>query len=270
MPTDPASNLPTDPDPGPGGLPGGTAPERSGDGPEHPVAPGAPGAGDVAPGAPLHRGRSPFAAVLFDMDGTLVDSTPSVERCWARWAEEMDIDLRRLLGWHGVPAAAIARALLPPERVEAGVARITELELEDTDGIRPLPGAAEALAVLPVGRAAIATSCTRPLARARLAAAGLDAPEVVVTADDVSRGKPDPEPFLLAAQRLGVDASRCLVVEDAPAGLAAARAAGCATLGVTTTTPAGELSADVVVRDLAQVRVVVDEDGVHVLAGGPA
>jgi len=223
-----------------------------------------------APGAPLHPGRSPFAAVLFDMDGTLIDSTPSVERCWARWAQEMGVDLQRLLGWHGVPARAIAEALLPPERVEAGVARINQLEVEDTDGIRPLPGAAEALGLLPAGRAAIATSCTRPLAGARIAAAGLVVPDVVVTADDVVRGKPDPEPFVLAAQRLGVDPARCLVVEDAPAGLAAARAAGCATLAVTTTTPPEGLDADVVVRDLAQVRVVVDGDGVHVLAAGGA
>ncbi|WP_299034191.1 HAD-IA family hydrolase [uncultured Pseudokineococcus sp.] len=232
-----------------------------------PTAPTAP----RPDGTPLHPGRSPFAAVLFDMDGTLIDSTPSVERCWARWAEEMGIDLQQLLGWHGVPARAIAEALLPPERVEAGVARIDQLEVEDTDGIRPLPGAAEALALLPAGRAAIATSCTRTLAAARIAAAGLVVPEVVVTASDVARGKPDPEPFRLAAQRLGVDPARCLVVEDAPAGLAAARAAGCATLGVTTTTPAEGLDADVVVRDLSQVRVVVDDDGVHVLAaGGPA
>jgi len=262
--SDPSPTAPADPDVA-GGLPGGTGPGSAG--PERPVA-SAARAGAAEPGAPLHPGRSPFAAVLFDMDGTLVDSTPSVERCWARWAAEMGIDLQRLVGWHGVPARAIAEALLPPERVEAGVARITQLEVEDTDGIRPLPGAAEALALLPAGRAAIATSCTRPLAGARLAAAGLEAPEVVVTADDVERGKPDPEPFLLAARLLGVDPARCLVVEDAPAGVTAARAAGCATLGVTTTTPPEGLHADVVVRDLAQVRVVMGDDGVHVVAAG--
>ncbi|WP_298992491.1 HAD-IA family hydrolase [uncultured Pseudokineococcus sp.] len=233
--------------------------------------PGAPSAGTrgaAAPGAVLHPGRAPFAAVLFDMDGTLIDSTPSVERCWTRWAGEMGVDPARLLGWHGVPARAIVAALVAPERVAEGVALIDRLEVEDTAGILPLPGAAEALGLLPAGRAAVATSCTRPLALARIAEAALAVPEVVVTADDVERGKPDPEPFLLAAERLGVDPARCLVVEDAPAGLAAARAAGCATLAVTTTTPADALDADVVVPDLGHVRLVVDDDGVRVLAAG--
>ncbi|MEJ5945874.1 HAD-IA family hydrolase [Pseudokineococcus basanitobsidens] len=244
--------------PAPAGAPDGTAPE--------PVEAAAP-PDEVSPSAGelLHPGRVPFAAVLFDMDGTLVDSTPSVERCWARWAQEMGIDAEQLLGWHGVPARAIAQALLPADRVEEGVARITELETQDTEGIRALPGALAALAALPAARAAIATSCTRPLALARLGAAGVEAPAVLVTADDVVRGKPDPEPFLLAAQRLGVDPARCLVVEDAPAGVAAARAAGCATLGVTTTTAADGLAADVVVRDLGRVRVLVAEDGVRVV-----
>ncbi|MEJ5915875.1 HAD-IA family hydrolase [Pseudokineococcus sp. 1T1Z-3] len=257
MPPPPGPQQPTATDQA-GGSPDGTAPEPvDKTGTQEPAVPS---------GQVLHPGRVPFAAVLFDMDGTLVDSTPSVERCWRRWAQEMDVDLERLLGWHGVPARAIAEALVPPEQVETAAARIAALELEDTDGIVPLPGALEALAALPAGRAAIATSCTRPLALARLRAAQVQAPEVLVTVDDVVRGKPDPAPFLLAAERLGVDPARCLVVEDAPAGVAAARAAGCATLGVTTTTPAGELAADVVVRDLSRVRLLLAEDGVTVVA----
>lgn len=200
---------------------------------------------------PLH-GRS-FAAVVFDMDGTLIDSTAVVVRSWLRWAEEHDVDPRRLQGFHGVPAAAIVAELLPGPGHESALRRITELELADTDGIDVLPGAAEALAALAPDRCAIATSCTAPLAAARIEASGLLAPRVVVTADDVERGKPHPDPFLLAAERLGVDPADCLVVEDAPGGLTAAQAAGCATLAVTTTTPRDELVADAVVTDLSRV-----------------
>jgi sugar-phosphatase len=197
-----------------------------------------------------------FAAVLFDMDGTLIDSIPVVVRSWLRWATEEGVDPRRLVGFHGVPARGIAEQLLPPERVDAAVARIEAIETADTDGITILPGALDALAALTgdLDLCAIATSCTRVLADARIAATGLPVPRVVVTASDVDRGKPHPDPFLLAAQRLGVDPAHCLVVEDAPGGLEAARAAGCATLAVTTTTEPADLVADAVVATLAEVR----------------
>jgi sugar-phosphatase len=207
-----------------------------------------------------------FAAVLFDMDGTLIDSTPVVVRSWVTWALERGIDPERLEGHHGVPAAQIVRGLVPEHDVEAAIARINALEIADVDGITVLPGAAEAVGALPEDRRAIVTSCTSMLAAARIRAAGLLAPSVVVTADDVPRGKPDPAPYLLGARRLGVDPASCLVVEDAPSGLAAARAAGAATLAVTTTTPVGDLVADAVVGTLADVRFAVDGDGVRVLA----
>jgi len=200
-----------------------------------------------------------FGAVLFDMDGTLVDSTPNVVRSWVRWAQEEGIDPRRLAGFHGVPSRSIVEHLLPTERVDAAVARIDALELADTDGITVLPGALEALKALSgePDRCAIATSCTVPLARARITATGIPAPQVVVTADDVDRGKPHPDPYLLAAQRLGVDPRDCLVVEDAPGGLESARAAGCATLALTTTTAPADLIADAVVGTLADVSFAV-------------
>ena len=207
-----------------------------------------------------------FAAVLFDMDGTLIDSIPAVVRSWLRWAKEEGVDPRRLAGFHGVPARGIAERLLPPERVDAAVDRIEAIEVADTHGITVLPGALEALAALmgEVERCAIATSCTTPLADARIAATSLPVPKVVVTATDVRRGKPHPDPFLLAAARLGVDPERCLVVEDAPGGLEAARAAGCATLAVTTTTAAADLIADAVVETLADVRFRVADGQVWV------
>ena len=151
-------------------------------------------------------GGRAFAAVLFDMDGTLIDSIPVVIRSWLRWAQEHDLDPSRLQGFHGVPAAAIVAKLLPADRHELALQRITELELADTDGITVLPGAAEALAELSPDHCAIATSCTTPLAAVRIEATGLRVPRVVVTADDVERGKPHPDPFLLAARRLGVSA----------------------------------------------------------------
>jgi sugar-phosphatase len=213
------------------------------------------------------EGRT-FAAVLFDMDGTLIDSIPAVVRSWVRWADEHGVDPRRLQGFHGVPARGVVAAVLPPERVDAAFDRIEEIEAADTQGITVLPGALAALAALSgeVERCAIATSCTRPLADARLAETRLPTPRVVVTASDVTHGKPDPEPFLLAAARLGVDPSDCLVVEDAPGGLDAGRAAGCATLALSTTTTADDLVADAVVGTLADVRFDVVDGRVHVTA----
>jgi sugar-phosphatase len=208
-----------------------------------------------------------FAAVLFDMDGTLIDSTPVVARAWHRWAREEGVDPAGLAGMHGVPAAGIVARLLPPERWPEATDRINAIELADTDGIRVLPGAREALAALPGGRAAIATSCTAALAAARVGATGLPAPAVLVSADDTPRGKPDPAPYAEAARRLGVDAADCLVVEDAPAGVAAGRAAGAAVLAVATTHRVGDLvaaEADAVVATLADVLLVAGDEGVAV------
>jgi sugar-phosphatase len=205
-----------------------------------------------------------FAAVLFDLDGTLIDSTPAVERSWRTWAQEYGVHELGFGSWHGIPAAQIVPKFLPEAQWDEAVRRIDELEILDVEGIVLLPGSAEALAALPGRRAAIVTSCVRPLALARLAATGLVAPEVLVTADQVQIGKPDPAPFLLAARLLGVDPADCLVVEDAPAGLTAALAAGSARLAVSTTHTAQELDADAIVADLAAVRFTVGPDGVWV------
>lgn len=208
-----------------------------------------------------------FAAVVFDMDGTLILSEPAIIRAWTTWALEHGVTAEQLQRFHGFPTADVVRAVLDEDRVPAALERINALELADTEGIHPVPGSVDALAALPPDRVAIATSCSGPLARARLAASGVVAPSVVVTVDDVERGKPAPDIFLAAAERLGVDPSACLVVEDAVAGVAAAHAAGMRTLAVTTTTPAEHLQADVVVPDLRAVRFEAAVGGVRVHAG---
>lgn len=205
-----------------------------------------------------------FAAVIFDNDGTLVDSTGSVVRSWVRWAQEYDVDPERLNGFHGVPASSIIAAIAPHVDPAAAFARIEALETADVDDVVALPGVLAAVADLAGAPIAVATSATRGLAEVRLAAAGVEIDEVV-TIDDVERGKPHPDPFLLAAERLGVDPADCLVCEDAPSGVAAAKAAGCAVLAVTTTSEADALSgADLVVESLAEVSFTVTDGRVRV------
>lgn len=206
-----------------------------------------------------------FDAVLFDMDGTLIDSGPAVEDAWSRWGVQRGLEPGDWEFSHGVPARQVVARAVPPEEVDEALAEIEAIELVTLDGIVILPGAAEVLKVLPADRVAIATSCTAALAAARIRHTGLQVPEVLVTADDVAVGKPDPAPYLLAASRLGVDPTRCLAVEDAPAGLASARAAGCVTLAVRTTHVAAALSmADAQVGDLSAVTFRAGADGVRV------
>jgi mannitol-1-/sugar-/sorbitol-6-phosphatase len=205
-----------------------------------------------------------FEAVIFDLDGTLIDSTAAVLRSWATWTYEHGLTPEDHAGHHGVPSASVVRALLPADRHDAAIARINELEIADVSDIVVLPGAVDALEALRDAKNAIATSCDLRLAKARIGAAKLAPPSVLVTADDVANGKPAPDPFLEAARRLQVDPADCLVVEDSPMGLQAARAAGCATLAVVTTTPAEELIADAVVSTLADVRFEVTQNGIRV------
>ncbi|GAA2444119.1 HAD-IA family hydrolase [Streptomyces mauvecolor] len=207
-------------------------------------------------------------ALLFDNDGTLVSSMASVTRCWTRWAQEYGItaeDFARV-ELHGRPAVEIVADLLPADVVPEALARIEQLEVEDVaGGVVLLPGTAALLASLPADRWAVVTSATRRLGEARLAEAGIR-PKNLISADDITRGKPDPEPFLLAAARLGVDPARCVVFEDAPAGLAAGRAAGMTTVALTTTHRAEELVADVVVQDLSAVSAQATAGGVEIVA----
>lgn len=202
-----------------------------------------------------------FAAGLFDLDGTLIDSTPAVNRSWAQLAREYGLEVDLLAEGHGQPAAQVLAATFPPEQVAGALARIIEIESEETADVIALPGASDALAALGDDAKAIVTSGTRLIAGNRIAAAGLTPPQVVVTFDDVTNGKPHPEPFLLGRSRLGLDDRNCVVFEDAPAGLAAARAAGCWTVGIAGTHEAHELDADLVIDGLFQLRLEPVADG---------
>ncbi|KOG43231.1 HAD family hydrolase [Streptomyces resistomycificus] len=206
-------------------------------------------------------------ALLFDNDGTLVSSLASVDRCWTRWAVEYGITAEEFarVELHGRPAVEIAADLLPTDVVPQALARIEQLEVEDVpnDGVHLLPGTKGFLDALPAERWAVVTSATRRLAEARLDAVGI-LPKTLIAADDVTHGKPHPEPYLLAARELGVDPARCVVFEDAPAGLRAGRAAGMTTVALTTTHQAHELEADLVVKDLSALSVLVTDGGVEI------
>ncbi|MCD1269924.1 HAD-IA family hydrolase [Microbacterium sp. MEC084] len=204
-----------------------------------------------------------FDAVLFDLDGTLVDSTASVVRSWRRWSEHYGVSAEALHENHGQPARTLISRLLPPDLHAEGLARITEFETTDAVDLPPVRGAREFFDSIPESRRAIVTSGTTPLATARLRAAGFTPPEVFVTADEVTHGKPHPEPFLAAAERLGVDPDRCLVVEDAAAGVAAARAAGCHVIALTGTLAADDLHADLVLDGLDGIAVDVTPEGLR-------
>jgi sugar-phosphatase len=197
------------------------------------------------------------AAILFDLDGVLVDSTGSVTRQWQMWAEEQNIDPQRVVEVaHGVRAIEIVRRLAPHLDAAAEVVRIEKREAADHEGVAVMPGAAELLKAIPEGRWCVVTSGTRYLATARLKLANLPTPKVLVAADDVSKGKPDPQPYLMGAELLGMNPAECLVIEDAPAGIRAAHAGGMKAIGITSTYPASGLQeADAVVQKLAQIKV---------------
>lgn len=173
-------------------------------------------------------------ALLFDADGVLVDSDASVEVSWSRWALQWNLDPVAVLATvHGRRSIDTVALLIDPDRQRQALADVDRYEIEDAAAVTACPGAAELLGTLPTGSWAIVTSGTRALATARLTAAGLPIPRVLVTAADVPRGKPDPTGYRKAAQSLGLPAQDCVVLEDSPAGIAAGIAAGATVVGVT-------------------------------------
>jgi sugar-phosphatase len=206
--------------------------------------------------------------MLFDMDGVLVSSIASANRCWRRWAQHYGIAVAD--DWqipHGVRAADIVKMLSSDVDVAEGLRLIEDMEIEDVHDIVTLPGARDLLESMPLERWAIVTSATDRLLVARLRAAGLPQPERLISANMVERGKPDPLPYLMGAERLGVAAKECLVFEDAPSGVKAGVAAGARVLGVLGTTPAEvlrELGVSWLVPSLAAVKAVDGVGGLSV------
>jgi sugar-phosphatase len=199
------------------------------------------------------------SGLLLDLDGVLIDSTPAVTRVWTQWAGEHGFDPAEVTRKaHGRPSIATIREFLPGADAEAENEKVELFELEDLDGIVPLPGARELLAALPADRWTIVTSATRALAEVRLRAAGLPVPAIMVTASDVTSGKPDPEPYLKGAARLSLSPAECVVVEDVPAGVRAGKSAGARVVALTTTLSVAELQpvgADWVVKDCRSISV---------------
>ena len=204
--------------------------------------------------------------VLFDLDGVLADSTPAVARVWAKWAGKYGLDPEETVRIaHGRPSLTTIRELLPDGDHEAENALVERMEIEDVEGVVPLPGALELLRALPAHAWTVVTSCTRPLALVRLQVAGLPVPHTLVTSTDIVHGKPHPEPYLKGAALLGIPADECVVLEDAPAGIRAGKAANARVIALQTTDSDDRLreaGADWIVKDAASVAAELrDSDG---------
>jgi sugar-phosphatase len=206
------------------------------------------------------------SAILFDLDGVLVDSIASVERQWLKFAVRHNLDPDKVLkAAHGHRSIETVRILMPAADAEAENAIVEQHEIDDTEGLVALEGASELLSVLPAERWNIVTSGTRALATARLRSAGLPVPKHLVAADEVTNGKPNPEPYLKGAAALGFPSDQCVVFEDAPTGIRSAHAAGAKVIGVRGTYNSSELgSADALVASLAHVSVEINRGGLLV------
>ena len=195
--------------------------------------------------------------ILFDMDGILISSIGSVERSWTEWARLRGFDPEftcRIA--HGRRAIDTLAELRPDLDSEAELKIIEDLEIADNEGLTVLPGVLELLAALPRDRWTVVTSATERLARARLDAGAVPVPDRLVTANQVTRGKPHPEPFLIGAALLGFAPEECVVFEDSSSGAKAGRAAGCTVIATTFSHPIETLNAaHYLVNDLTGVRV---------------
>jgi sugar-phosphatase len=203
--------------------------------------------------------------ILFDMDGVLVSSIGSVVRCWREWAAIYDVPNAETYDVpHGMRAIEIIKSLRPDVDAEEALRVIEDIEMEDMADLTVLPGVKKLLESLPLERWAIVTSATRRLLLGRLKTAGLPIPERIISGDMVERGKPDPEPYRRGAELLGFRPEDCIVIEDAPSGVGAGKAAGGRVLAVLGTHSAEELNeADWVVPSLDELSVVAKADGLE-------
>jgi mannitol-1-/sugar-/sorbitol-6-phosphatase len=211
------------------------------------------------------------AAILFDLDGVLIDSTENIRRHWQGWAEQHNLDLDEIMrNAHGRRTVETMRLVAPHLPVEQEARAFAIMEAADTAGVVTIAGALELLSPLPPHAWAIVTSGDRALATARLRSRGLPVPQIMVTADDVVNGKPDPEPYLLAAKRFGLSPNACVVIEDSPAGLTSATAAGMRSIAVATTHAVHELSAaTAIAARLSEIQVQAGPGGrllIHIVS----
>jgi mannitol-1-/sugar-/sorbitol-6-phosphatase len=203
------------------------------------------------------------SAILFDLDGVLVDSTSAVDREWREWAAKKGVDGDAIMAIaHGVRTVEVIRRVAPHLDAAAEAAMIENHEAGDQRGVTVMPGSIDLVRSIPEGRWGVVTSGSRLLATNRLRFCGLPVPEVLVTSDDVTHGKPHPEPYLKGAGRLGFSPADCLVIEDAPAGIESARAAGTTVIGITSTYGVSALEqANAVIRKLGQIQVSLNGAG---------
>ena len=203
------------------------------------------------------------AAILFDLDGVLVDSTRAVDREWREWAARKGVDGDAIMAIaHGVRTIEVIRRVAPHLDAQVEADAIENHEAGDQRGVTVMPGAVDLVKSIPDGRWGVVTSGSRLLATNRLRYCGLPVPQVLVTSDDVTNGKPHPEPYLKGAMGLGFEPADCLVIEDAPAGIQSARAGGMKVVGITSTYKVHALTqADVVIGKLGQIQVASNGAG---------
>ncbi len=206
-------------------------------------------------------------AILFDLDGTLVDSAIRVQRLWTEWSKRHGLDTASLLEvMHGRRADETIRIVAPHLSWQDEFRALEAEEIADMDGVRAYPSAGELLGNLSPRQWAIVTSGTRRVAEARMRHVGLPKPEIFITADDVHTGKPEPDGYLLAASRLHVKPSECVVVEDAPAGIQSGKSAGMRVIAVASTLSTDVLGqADIAVRHLSQIQLLSTPKGIQIL-----
>jgi mannitol-1-/sugar-/sorbitol-6-phosphatase len=210
-------------------------------------------------------------AILFDLDGVLVNSAELVERTWRVWAARHQLDADKVIAVaHGRRTIETVRIIAPQLNVDAEVAALESSEMITSEGVYEIPGARELLEMLPSERWAVVTSGIRAVAEFRIRHTGLPMPSVMICAEDLSRGKPDPEGYLIAAMRLGQPPKDCIVIEDAPAGIEAAHNAGMRAIAIAATYPAEQLAAaELVVERLTDLSVVLNQNQEVIEVNGP-
>jgi mannitol-1-/sugar-/sorbitol-6-phosphatase len=205
------------------------------------------------------------SALLFDLDGVLINSTPAVARVWRRWAIEHGFNPEEVVARaHGRPSLTTITEYLPNSDHEKENREVERREIADLEGVVPLPGALNLLKTLPPESWTIVTSCTRALAEVRIKAAGLPIPPRMITSTDITHGKPHPEPYLKAAALLGAPANQCIVIEDVPAGIKSGKAAGARVIAFPTTVSASELhsaGADYIANNCADIHLLSSASG---------